>query len=63
MLIAFVDALVGYEIRQELQGKAFVGYASIRFTGKTRALIGEQRWERTAVVEVACLKDVAGSRR
>ena len=62
MLLAFVDALIGYEIRQEQQGRAFLGYASIRFTGKTRALIGEQRWERTAVVEVACLKDVAGSK-
>jgi hypothetical protein len=61
MLIAFVDALTAFETRQEFQGKAFVGYASIRFTGKTRALIGPQRWERTAIVEVACLKDVEGS--
>jgi hypothetical protein len=61
LLIAFVDALIAYETKQELLGRACVGYASLRFTGKTRALIGPARWERTAVVEVAVLKDVKGS--
>ena len=37
-LIAFVDALIAFEMIQEFQGKAFVGYASLRFTGPTRAL-------------------------
>jgi hypothetical protein len=60
MLLAFVDALIAYEIRQEFQGKAFVGYAGLRFTGKTRALIGPQRWDETAVVEIAGLKDTSG---
>ncbi len=36
MLIAFIDALIAFEIRQEYAGKAFLGYASLRFTGKTR---------------------------
>ena len=61
MLIAFVDALIAFEIRQEFEGRAFVGYASLRFTGRTRALLGPQRWDRTCVVEVAGLTDVEGS--
>jgi hypothetical protein len=60
MLIAFVDALLAYEVRQERQGKAFVGYMSLRFIGKTNALLGPARWDRTCVVEVAGLKDVSG---
>lgn len=60
MLLAFVDALLAYEIRQERQGKAFAGYISLRFTGRTRALIGEQRWPLSCAVEVAGLKDVTG---
>jgi hypothetical protein len=60
MLIAFVDALLAYEIRQEFEGKAFVGYISLRFTRKTRALIGPARWDRTCVAEIAGLKDVSG---
>jgi hypothetical protein len=61
-LIAFVDALIAFEINQELQGKAFLGYASLRFTGPTRALIGMQRHGTTCAVEVAGLADVEGSR-
>jgi len=61
MLIAFIDALIAFEIRQEYAGKAFLGYASLRFTGKTRALLGPERWRRTCVVEVAGLRDVAGT--
>lgn len=60
MIVPFVDSLLGYEIGQELVGRAFVGYISLRFTGKTRALLGEHRWSRTCVVEVAGLKDVGG---
>ena len=37
----FVDTLLAFEIGQEvMQGSAFLGYASLRFTGRTRALIG-----------------------
>ncbi len=62
-VVAFVDALLAYEDAQEYHGLAFVGYASLRFTGPTRALIGPQRWRRTVVVEVACLRDVDGSQQ
>jgi hypothetical protein len=61
-LIVFIDALLTFEATQEvMEGKAFVGYISLRFTGPTRALLGMQRFGRTCAVEVACLKDVAGS--
>jgi hypothetical protein len=60
MLIAFVDALLAFEAAQETMGRAFVGYASLRFTSRTSALLGEERSARTCVVEVAGLKDVAG---
>jgi len=61
MLIAFIDQVLAFEVRQEVQqGKAFVGYASLRFTNSTKALIGMQRWPLTCAVEIAGLKDVDG---
>jgi hypothetical protein len=59
-LTAFIDTLIAFEMNQEFNGKAFVGYASMRFMQPTRALIGMQRWPLTCAVEVACLKDVSG---
>lgn len=60
MLIAFIDALLVYETRQETRGKTFVGYASLRFTARTRATLGPERWPLTCAVEIAGLKDVDG---
>jgi len=60
MVVAFVDALLAFEVAQENHGKAFVGYISLRFTGSTAALLGEERFARTCVIEVAGLKDVTG---
>ncbi|MGW2287034.1 hypothetical protein [Streptomyces phaeochromogenes] len=60
-VITFIDALIAFEKNQEFSGKAAVGYASLRFTGPSRALLGEQRWELTCAVEVAALRDVEGS--
>jgi hypothetical protein len=60
-LINFVDALILFEMNQEFNGKAFVGYAALRFMGSSRALLGMQKWNTTCSVEVACLKDVSGS--
>jgi hypothetical protein len=60
-LICFVDALLAYEVQQEFKGKAFVGYASLRFMGPTRASLGMQKWSTSCAVEVACLRDVSGS--
>jgi len=59
-LIAFIDQLIAFEMQQEFEGKAFVGYASLRFTEPTRALIGMQRHQVSCSVEIACLKDVSG---
>lgn len=61
-LVTFVDALIAYEINQELRGKAFLGYVSLRFTGATRATLGMQRYQTTCAVEVAGLVDLSGSR-
>jgi hypothetical protein len=60
-LIAFVDQILRFEANQEFAGKAAVGYISLRFMTKTRALIGPERHPLTCAVEVAALKDVAGS--
>jgi hypothetical protein len=63
MLIEFVDALLAFEIGQEYaQGSAFVGYISLRFTGPTRALLGQQRYPVSCSVEVAGLADVVGTK-
>ncbi|MEO0644667.1 MAG: hypothetical protein AAFZ17_00715 [Cyanobacteria bacterium J06650_10] len=62
MLVAFIDALIAFEIRQEYEGKAMLGYASLRFMGKTQALLGMQKYPLTCAVEVAGLKDVSGSK-
>lgn len=61
-LIAFIDSLIAFEIAQEFRGKSFAGYASLRFTGPSKALLGMQRWPVTCVVEVAGLKDVKGTK-
>jgi hypothetical protein len=61
-LIAYVNALLIYEAAQEVTaGKGMIGYISLRFTGPTRALIGQQRFERTCAVEVSGLRDAEGS--
>jgi hypothetical protein len=59
-LIGFVDALINFEQQLEYGGKATLGYASIRFTMPSQALLGMQKHPITAAVEVACLKDVTG---
>ncbi len=62
MLIAFVDSLLLFEAAQEVgQGRAMVGYISLRFTGATQATIGEQRAPISCAVEVAGLRDVDGT--
>ena len=61
MLPVFVDSLIAYEVSQETNGKAMVGYASLRFIGKSSALLHPARWERTCVVEVAGLRDTEGT--
>jgi hypothetical protein len=62
MLIAFVDALLAFEVGQEvLHGRAAVGYASLRFTGPTRALLGQQRFATTCAIEVGGMRDVPGT--
>ncbi len=49
-------------IEGQLTGRpeAFGGYASMRFTSATNALIGIQKWRRTCIIEVAGLKHLSG---
>jgi hypothetical protein len=60
MLTVFIDSLIAFELRQELQGKACIGYASLRFTGPTHAFLGPSQWQRTCAVEISALKDTSG---
>ncbi|MFI8101267.1 hypothetical protein [Streptomyces sp. NPDC086023] len=60
-LIAFVDALIAFEVNQEFRGKACVGWVSLRFTGRSDALLGMQQHETTCSIEVAGLRDVTGT--
>ncbi|MGB9308921.1 MAG: hypothetical protein WCB92_36065 [Mycobacterium sp.] len=59
-LIAYVDALIAFEEAQEHHGKSMVGYASLRFTGPSTALLGPEQFDTTCVVEIATLRDVSG---
>lgn len=62
MLLAYVDALIAFEKFLEGKGLATVGYASLRFMGKSRATIAPAQHEVTCAVEVSTLTDVSGSR-
>ncbi|MDQ3928718.1 MAG: hypothetical protein M3328_06170, partial [Chloroflexota bacterium] len=42
------------------QPSACAGYVSVRFTGRTRALLGIQRWDRTCIIAIAGLKGFKG---
>jgi hypothetical protein len=59
-VIAYIDALIAYEEAQEHHGKSMVGYASLRFTGSSGALLGPEQFDTTCVVEIATLRDVSG---
>jgi hypothetical protein len=61
-VIAYVDALIAYEAAQEYNGKSMVGYVSLRFTGRSAALLAPEQFPATCVVEVATLLDVKGGR-
>jgi hypothetical protein len=60
-LVAFVDQLIEFEKQQEFSGNAFLGYASLRFVGQSRALLAPERYPVTCAIEVACLRDMSGS--
>jgi hypothetical protein len=61
-LIAFVDQVLRFEAIQEFNaGKACVGYIALRFLTKSRALLAPERHTLTCAVEIAGLKDTAGS--
>ena len=42
-------------------GRTVAGYISLRFTGRSSALLAMQRWDRSCSVEVALLKGIEGN--
>ncbi len=61
MLIAFIDALLAFEVNQEVVfGRAFVGYISMRFVAQSAAPLAPEQFPLTCAVEVAGLRDVDG---
>src|SRR5260370_38217883 len=62
MLVAFVDALLVFELAQEVTaGTAMVGYISLRFTGPSEALIAMEQHSTTYAIEVGGVNDVVGT--
>ncbi len=71
MLIAFVDAILAFELAQEMSsGAAMAGYASLRFMRPSKAWIAMERRNRPGMppsnfvcaIEVAGLRDVRGTK-
>ena len=59
---AYVDAILAFEAaQQEQQGLFSVGYVSLRYVQGSRALIAPARFDDTVVMEIAGLRDAAGS--
>ena len=61
--LAYIDALIAFEKRQQGEGKTFFGVAALRFMNGTQALLGPQQWPRTVSIEVAGLQGVDGTRQ
>ncbi|MBY3483329.1 hypothetical protein [Rhizobium laguerreae] len=59
---AYVDEIVGFEAFQQEQKKKFsVGYVSLRYVRGSAALLAPSRFDETVVIEVAAIRDAAGS--
>ena len=64
MLPAYVDALIHRQkVMEVVFGQSTAGYMSLRFTGKSGALIGPQQFDLNCAVEVAALADLQGGRQ
>jgi hypothetical protein len=59
---AYVDAILSFEaFQQEQRGQFSIGYVSLRYVLGSDALIAPARFAETVVIEVAALRDAAGS--
>jgi FAD/FMN-containing dehydrogenase len=56
--IEFVDALIA--AIEAATSTFFAGYVSLRFTGRTRALLGMQQWPQTCSIEISTIQGVTG---
>lgn len=61
-LVAFVDAVLNFEMRQQNTGRAFAGWLSLRFMGRTQATLGMQQFDTSCAVEISGLLGVSGTR-
>jgi len=61
-LVAFVDAVLNFEMRQENTGRGFAGWLSLRFMGRTQATLGMQQFDTSCAVEISGLLGVSGTR-
>ena len=59
---AYVDQILAFEAaQQENDGRFTVGYVSLRYVQGSQGLIAPSRFEETLVIEVAAIRDAAGS--
>lgn len=59
---AYVDAILSFEaFQQEQRGLFSIGYVSLRYVLGSDALIAPSRFPETVVIEVAALREAAGS--
>lgn len=59
---AYVDQVLAFEAaQQENEGRFTAGYISLRYVRGSQGLIAPARFDETLVVEVAAIRDAAGS--
>lgn len=58
----YVDQILAFEAaQQENEGRFTAGYVSLRYVQASNGLISPSRFEETVVIEVAAIRDAAGS--
>jgi FAD binding domain len=56
--VEFIDALISAV--EAATNTFFAGYVSLRFTGRTRAMLGMQQWRQNCTIEISTIQDVTG---
>jgi FAD binding domain len=56
--VDFVDSLISTV--EAATNTFFAGYVSLRFTGRTRAMLGMQQWRQTCTIEISTVQGVLG---
>ena len=59
---SYVDQILAFEAaQQQNEGKFTAGYVSLRYVRASQGLIAPSRFDETLVIEVAAIRDAAGS--